>query len=65
MTLKNNPFNVKPKDEFNVEEWIDFLAERYGWTVPEIMDLPIPTFFALQTAINKRIERENKAMKTK
>jgi hypothetical protein len=65
MLSNNNPFNNKKKEDFNIEEWIDFLAERYGWTYSEIMGLPIPVFFALQDAIKKRNEKERKAMEKK
>lgn len=66
MSVRNNPFRKDVKtDDFRIEEWIDFLAERYGWTLDEIMDLPIPTFFALQKAIKDRLERERKAMEKK
>ena len=55
----------KQKEEIHIEEWIDFFAERYGWTLPEIMDLPIPVFFALQEAIQKKNEREKRDMERK
>lgn len=64
--VRSNPFNAKKKeDDFFVEEWIDFLAERYGWTLPEIMELPIPVFYALIDAINKRNEKERKELEKK
>ena len=60
-----NPFAKKKADKFELAEWIDFFAERYGWTLEEVLNLPIPTFVALQEAISKKNEREKREMQRK
>jgi hypothetical protein len=65
----DKPFNPlhkeKPMKPHDLWVWVDFFCERYGWTVEEALELPIPTFYALQEAISHRNEQERKAIKKK
>lgn len=55
------PFNpLQKQNRLNFVFWIDVFAERYGWTINEILELPLTTFFALQEEIVKKKEKENK-----
>lgn len=57
-----SPLQEKKEEPFNIVEWIDFFAERYGWSMKEVLELPIPTFYALLDVIKKKNELEKKEL---
>jgi hypothetical protein len=53
-------FRVKSKKETPLIKWLDVFMERYGMTMKEFEELPIPTFYALAHIIIEEAEEMNK-----
>jgi hypothetical protein len=71
MNPNNEPFDPFKKideksfDEMEMWIWVDFFCERYGWTVDQVLNMRITTFYKLHEAIIERGELEKKRIKSK
>lgn len=57
----SNPLRIQSVDNQNFIKVLDVFMERYGMSYREFLDLPIPTFYAL----NDIIQKEAKTAKQK
>lgn len=56
-------FRVTSKSDSPLIRWLDIFMERYGMSMKEFEELPIPTFYALADVIIKDAEEANKKRK--
>lgn len=60
-----DPFVSVDKGFDEIEWWIwaDVYGERYGFTIQDFLDLPIPVFYKLREAMEEKSKRMKKIKK--